>query len=113
MVEALSARISVVQYDLTDTAFATAPQGAAIPSEAELSALTMAMLVATHSAFSELADHELVLSDDMLVAVGGLLDGPLSALARDFGGSRDARMRLREFVGLRVRAFDPNESPFI
>lgn len=112
MVEALAARILVVQYDLTNTALAAAPQRAALPSEAELTALTVAMLIATHSAFSELAGRELVLSDDMLEAVGGLFDGPLAALARDFGSTSDVRRRLREFVGLRVSAFGPNEHPF-
>jgi hypothetical protein len=92
-----------MMFDLTDTPFAQSTSRDTLPSEDELVALTVALVLVTWFASGDLAERALSLSPGNVEAVSRLLEGPLLALGRDLGRGPDSRGRLRQFIGLRVR----------
>ncbi len=89
-------------WDLTDTAIAQADEKVRVPSEGELMVLMAAMLLHQGRAFSDLADHQLVLTEASLEGIVQIIEHRLGSLARDIGTGKALRARLLELVGLKL-----------
>lgn len=92
----------MLQYDLTRTSLFYAADRASLPSEAEMFAITAALLLVRDMAFNDLRQSELELGNDDLAAVCECIEYRLRPLGLDFGDPEELRNRLREFVGLRI-----------
>lgn len=92
----------MLQYDLTHTQLFDASTRAALPSEAEMFVMTIALLLVRDLAFNDLGPCELELRSEDLTAVAECIEYRVSPLGRDFGDPESLRNRLREFVGLRI-----------
>lgn len=95
-------RAVVMQYDLTDTQIARSSRPLSPPSEAELLAVTVGLMLAEDCACCELGRRELVLTGCNFRRVATLVEERTPPLARDFGNSRQLRRRLRALIGLRI-----------
>lgn len=78
--------MTMIQYDLSDTRIAQARRGIVVPSEAELTVVTVALLVVMGYSMSDLSRQEIALSSDKLSDVAQFVEEQLSPLVRDFGG---------------------------
>lgn len=94
----------MMQYNLSATSLADSGSAFACPSEGELTALTVALLLESQQSFDDLGGRELVLTDANVDSVIKVLEQQLSPLIREFRRNRDPRARVRAFVGLRVCA---------
>ena len=92
----------MVQFDLTDTALASADESACVPSEAELTVLTVALLLESQRAFCHSNGRELVLTASNIDAVADVLRSRLAPLHADLERTTDLRSRLRELIGIRI-----------
>jgi len=98
----------MLQYDLTQTALFESVSREELPSEAEMFVLTVSLLLVRDSAYSNLEEHEMGISDEDVAALAECIEYRLSSLARDFGDPHQLRDRLRRFVGLRIGAALPD-----
>ncbi|MBE7508211.1 MAG: hypothetical protein HS101_18265 [Planctomycetia bacterium] len=104
----------MMQYDLTDTPIARSGRPLPPPSEAELLAVTVGLMLAEDCARCELGRRELVLTGCNYRRIATLVEERTPPLARDFGDARQLRRRLRALVGLRItttRGAFPRTSP--
>ena len=92
----------MLEYDLTNTAPFDSCSSAQLPTEAETLVITVGLLLIRDAAFSALDDSELVFHPNDLEILASCIEGPLAALARDFGQGQRLRARLTDFVGLRI-----------
>ncbi len=92
----------MIQYDLTNTAMAHDVRPSRPPSEAELFALTLGLMLDANSGFAQLATAALVLTQGNCSRVAQLLEEHAPQLARELGDPREARRRLRELIGIRI-----------
>ena len=92
----------MLQYDLTHTSLFDAATRVSLPSEAEMFAMTIALLLVHDLAYNDLAQSELELRNEDLTAVAECIEYRLCPLGHDFGDPETLRNRLREFVGLRI-----------
>lgn len=92
----------MIQYDLTDTPLAQRTERVEVPSEAELTAITVALALVSGCGLSDLAHRELVLSDENIGSVAGVLVGRLSSLVSDLRANGSVEARLSELRGLRI-----------
>lgn len=90
------------QYDLTSTPLAADPSRGRIPSEPELVAILVSMLLRHNRAPSELKAAPLVLQSSDHEAVARIIEGTLEPFARDLGSGKSLRTRLRWLTGLAV-----------
>lgn len=92
----------MLQYDLTLTQLFDAPTRDSLPSEAEMFAMTTALLLVRDMAYNDLEQFELELRKEDLNAVAECIEYRLCPLGHDFGDPAALRNRLRAFVGLRI-----------
>ncbi len=91
----------MLQYDLTDSlVFSDSTMRS--PTEGELLALQVALMLHADRALCELHDRSLRLSHDNVYAVRRLLTHSLSTLGRDIGDAFGLRRRLHQLIGLRI-----------
>jgi len=92
----------MLQYDLTGTRFFTAEACSALPSDAEIFAITAALLLLHDVAYCELAQRELELTDTDIENVAQCVEYRLPVFTRDLGSAAHLRQRLADYVGLRI-----------
>jgi hypothetical protein len=92
----------MLQYDLTLTQVFDAPTRSSIPSEAEMFAMTIALLLVRDMAYNDLEQFDLELRKEDLNAVAECIEYRLFPLGHDFGDPERLRNRLRELVGMRI-----------
>lgn len=94
----------MLQYDLTSTPLLNSSAVNSFPNEAEMFAVTAALLLLNDAPYSDLVDQELQITAEEIEALAQCIEYKLSPFAFDFGDPETLRARLREFVGLRVSA---------
>lgn len=92
----------MMQVDLTKTKLMQPDSSVRPPSEAEMFALTAAMLLANDLAYSDLDDSDLQLTEEAVRSVAECLEYRLPAFTRDLGFGEGLRQRLSQLVGLRI-----------
>lgn len=92
----------MVIYDLTKTSVATSARPIRPPSDLELFAITVGLLLVEDRGFGELAVASLELTERNRRRIAELLEERAPSLAREFGGPLLLRNRLRDLTGLRV-----------
>ena len=73
-----------------------------MPTEGELLALMVGLLMLEEITYGELRERELVFREEHQSQLSELFEYRLPELAREFGSSEDVRQRLSELVGVRV-----------
>jgi len=91
-----------LQWDLSDTPLARAETRLRAPSEGELFALVVAMILAEGQSYERLRSCELVLRREQVAAIAEVFEYRLPELASEFGDSNGLQQRLTELVGVRV-----------
>ena len=92
-----------LQWDLSNTPLARIDSALKVPTEGELFALVVGMLLAEGQSYEGLRSCELVLRDDQIPALAEAFEYRVPELAREFcADDNDLRRRLRELVGIRV-----------
>lgn len=92
----------MIEYDLTATRIAQSDERIAVPTEAELFAITVALLLMEGRSFSDLSCHSVSLTPRNHRRIAQLIEEHTPTLAREFGGPMPLRHRLRDLVGLRI-----------
>jgi hypothetical protein len=92
----------MLQYDLTNTRFFDAESRGGLPNDAEMFAVTVALLLFHDAAYASLAEHEIVFAEADIAGVAECIEYRLPVFVRDVGRGSQLRQRLRDFVGLRV-----------
>ena len=90
----------MMQYDLTNTTVANSNEPLRPPSEAELLAITVALMLAGNCSYGELRTRPLELTKRNCRRVAELIEERTPPLARDFGGPLQLRRRLVDLAGL-------------
>src|SRR5262245_615023 len=99
-------------FDMTNTAFAETCERAELPTEGELLALMVALVLTSWCSSPESRDRMLVLSEENLEPVARLFEWPLAGLVGEIGSARDYQAKLRKFIGLKVRVGDAENPIF-
>jgi hypothetical protein len=94
----------MLQYDFTRTTLLHSSAVNAFPNEAEMFAVTAALLLLNDAPYSDLVDQELRITAEGIEALAQCIEYRLSPFTFEFGDPETLRARLREFVGLRVSA---------
>ena len=76
---------AMIQYDLTSTPLAKSCERIPVPSEGELTAVSLALMLAADCSWSELENRSLVLTERNQESVAELIEGRLTPLTRDIG----------------------------
>ncbi|MBK8914519.1 MAG: hypothetical protein IPM64_07925 [Phycisphaerales bacterium] len=92
----------MVLYDLTKTAAATSLRPIRPPSDFELFAITVGLLMVENRGFSELTTGPVELTNRNRRRVAELLEERAPSLARELGGPALLRARLKQLVGLQI-----------
>jgi hypothetical protein len=92
----------MLQYDLSATTVARSDEALRPPSEGELLAITVALMLLSNCACSELRGRSLTLTQRNCRRVAELIEERTPPLAREFGGPLQLRQRLVDLVGLSV-----------
>ena len=100
----------MLQYDLTNTPLFAAESSITVPSDAEMFALTVALLVVHGSSYTDLAAHELEFCASDVERVAECIEYRLPMLLVDVRAGAALRDRLRDFVGLRIANLAPTDS---
>lgn len=91
-----------LQWDLSDTPLAQDETPEKVPTEGELLALMVALLMLEDISYGALKYRELVLDEENLGCLVEVFEYRLPELAREFGDSGQLRQRLAELTGIRV-----------
>jgi hypothetical protein len=92
----------MLQYDLTDTRFFDAESRGSLPNDAEMFAITAALLLFHDVAYTSLAERDLVFVEADIAGVAECIEYRLPVFVGDVGGGSQLRQRLRDFIGLRI-----------
>ena len=95
---------AMIQFDLTSTQLAKSREAIPIPSEGELTAVSLALMLAADCSWSELENGSLALTEQNQEAVAELIEKRLTPLTRDIGRGKALRHRLGQLAGLAVGA---------
>jgi hypothetical protein len=90
----------MLEYDLSNTRFGK--DSIRLPTEGELFAVTLALMVAEDCAFWELTERSLTLTEDNSPQVAEVIERFCYPLARDIGNGTHLRARLTQLVGIRI-----------
>jgi len=101
----------MMQVDLSRTRLTNAASLTRPPNEAEILALTVALLLPNDAAYSELAGFGLELTHETVRDVAEGIEYRTPAFARDFGAGEELRERLSELVGLRINGVSQERKP--
>ena len=91
-----------MQYDLTETRLFEADIPIRPPNDAEMFALTVALLLVNDSAYSDLNRTEVQLTQDSVNAVAECIEYRIPSFTRDLGAGEALRERLWDLAGLRI-----------
>ena len=83
-------------YDLTDTPFFRADSCENLPTEAEMFAITAALLLVHDVGYTSLAHREIVFDEADLAGVAECIEYRLPAFVQDVGHGSELRRRLRD-----------------
>lgn len=101
-----------LQWDLSNTPLARSESDFKTPTEGELFALAVALLLAEGQSYESLRSCELVLGRDQLAAVAEVFEYRIPELASELGADdNDLRQRLAELVGIKVTRLPPRLFP--
>jgi len=92
----------MLQYDLSNTPLAHSTEPIATPSEGELLAIMLGLMLVCDCSFSELGGRTLVLSRELCEPVATTIEKRHLPLTRDIGSGEALRQRLAGLVGLSV-----------
>ncbi len=92
----------MLQYDLSETNLARSDQLPRVPTEGELLAVMVGLMLAEQCAFDELSERPLRLTTGNQECVALLIEQNLGPLKHDIGSGEQLRARLEELVGLRI-----------
>lgn len=92
----------MLQYDLSHTQLFEATSHDRLPSEAEMFVLTVALLLLRDTAYSCIEHEVLQLTKEDVPLLAQCIEYRLTPLVYDFGDPEQLRVRLRQFVGLRI-----------
>ena len=92
----------MLQWDLSATPLAHRETPGKVPTEGELLALMVGLLMLEDIAYDALRHRELVLDDENLGRTVEIFEYRLPELAREFGDSECLRQRLAELSGIRM-----------
>ncbi len=97
----------MLQWDLSDTPLAASDTSGRVPTEGELLAMMVALLMHEDVTYDDLKHRVLTLHDENLAQIIEIFEYRLPELAREFGSSDELRQRLTELVGIRVTCLSP------
>ena len=92
----------MLEYDLSATILARSDQPPRIPTEGEMLALLVGLMLAEECTIEELHRRQLMLTEDNLDEVARLIEQYVLPWARELGAGTELRIRLGELTGLRV-----------
>lgn len=92
----------MLQYDLTETNLFHSDDRIQVPNEAELFAITVALLLVYKAAYTDLQNGEVSLNRSNLGDVAECIERRVPEFARDFGMPAAIRRRLEQLLGLRI-----------
>lgn len=92
----------MLQYDLTETKLFHSDDRFRVPNEAELFAITVALLLVYEAAYTDLQNGEVSLNRSNLGDVAECIEQRVPEFARDFGAPTTIRQRLEQLLGLRI-----------
>ena len=92
----------MLHWDLSDTPIARKETPGNVPTEGELLAILVGLLMIEDITYETLRHRELALHDENLVRLAEIFEYRLPELAREFGDSERLRQRLPELVGIRM-----------
>ena len=101
---------AMLQYDLTSTRLFDAETGAGVPTDAEIFAITAALLLIQDVAYAELACKELELAAGDVENVAQCIEYRLPVFTRDIGCGSELRDRLADFAGLRIGCLSTSDT---
>lgn len=100
----------MMQVDLSKTELIRSESSMRPPDEAEVFALTVALLLTNDSAYGELGTVGLELTKEAVRTVAECIEYRTPSLSRDLGFGEELRQRLTELVGLRISVHGPVRS---
>jgi hypothetical protein len=92
----------MLQWDLSDTPLAQRDTPGKVPTEGELLAVMVGLLMLEDITYETLRHCELVLDEENLGRLVEVFEYRLPELAREFGDSGRLRQRLAELTGIRM-----------
>ncbi len=92
----------MLQWDLSDTPLAQKGTPGTVPTEGELLALMVGLMMLEDVAYEALKHRELILDGDNIGRLVEILEYRLPELAREFGDSERLRARLAQLMGIRM-----------
>ena len=92
----------MLQWDLSDTPLAQKGMPGTVPTEGELLALVVGLLMLEDITYETLRHRELVLDEENLGHLVEVFEYRLPELAREFGDGEHLRQRLAELTGIRM-----------
>ena len=101
----------MLQWDLSDTPLGRNETPGRVPTEGELLALMVGLLMLEDITYDALKHREVVLDDENLRKVAEIFEYRLPELAREFGDSEHLRERLAELRGIRMTGCPPGIRP--
>ena len=96
----------MLQWDLSDTPLAQKETPGKVPTEGELLALMVGLLMLEGVTYEALEHRELVFDEENLGGLAEIFEYRLPELAREFGDSERLRGRLVELTGIRMMRSD-------
>ena len=91
----------MLQYDLTSTRL-FGQDRPTLPTDAEMFAITAALLLTHNVAYRDLQQQEVALTEPDIENLAECIEYRLPAFTRDIGCGLELRDRLADFVGLRI-----------
>ena len=92
----------MLQWGLSDTPLARKDTPGKVPTDGELLALTVALLMLEETTYGDLRERELVFPEENQAQLSEIFEYRLPELAREFGSGGQLRQRLSELVGIRM-----------
>lgn len=92
----------MLQWDLSNTPLAQKDTSGKVPTEGELFALTVGLLMLEAVTYDALRQREIVFHEENLGRLVEVFEYRLPELEREFATSALLRQRLSEFVGIRM-----------
>ena len=92
----------MMQYDLTETRLFSAETPIRPPNDAEMFAVTVALLLVNNAAYSDLSNTDVQLTQESLHDVAECIEYRIPSFTRDLGSGDALRGRLLDLVGLRI-----------
>ncbi len=92
----------MLQWDLSDTPLATSETPGRVPTQGELLALMVALLMHEDVTYDALKHRVLAMQNDNRSQIIEIFEYRLPELAREFGSGEQLRQRMLELEGIRL-----------